>query len=198
MIATHLLQQFGAELKYFPKGTALFQEGDHARYYYQVASGEVKMNNFNDEGKEFLQGIFTAGDSFGEPPLLIDEPYPANAEALTDATVYLLSKTRFFELQSANPDAAIALSKRLAKRLYYKAIMASEISSQDPEHRLLKLIDYFKANVNPVPKEIQYSVQFTRQQLADLTGLRVETVIRAIKALEKKGEISLQNRKIVR
>ncbi len=198
MIATHLLQQFGAELKHFAKGTTLFQEGDRARYYYQVASGEVKMNNFNDEGKEFLQGIFTAGDSFGEPPLLIDEPYPANAEALTDATVYLLSKARFFELQSANPDAAIAISTRLAKRLYYKAIMASEISSQDPEHRLLKLIDYFKANVDPVPEGEKYSVPFTRQQLADLTGLRVETVIRAIKALEKKSEIEIQKRKIVR
>ncbi len=198
MIAIHLLQQFGAELKHFAKGTALFQEGDHARYYYQVASGEVKMNNFNDEGKEFLQGIFTAGDSFGEPPLLIDEPYPANAEALTDATVYLLSKVRFFELQSANPEAAIAISTRLAKRLYYKAIMASEISSQDPEHRLLKLIDYFKANVDPVPEGEKYSVPFTRQQLADLTGLRVETVIRAIKALEKKDKIVIHKRKIVR
>jgi len=198
MIDSKLLMSFGAELKNFAKGTTLFQQGDHARYYYQVESGEVKMNNFNDEGKEFLQGIFTSGDSFGEPPLLIDEPYPANAEALTDAAVYLLPKSNFFELQSAHPEAALAVSTRLAKRLYYKSIMASEISSQDPEHRLLKLIDYFKANVDPVPKEEKYSVPFTRQQLADLTGLRVETVIRAIKSMEKKGKISIQNRKIVR
>ena len=198
MISIALLTAFGAELKHFAKGTEIFRQGDHARYYYQVESGEVKMNNFNDEGKEFLQGIFTAGDSFGEPPLLIDEPYPANAEALTDANLYLLPKTSFFEMQLANPEAALALSTRLAQRLYYKAIMASEISSQDPEHRLLKLIDYFKEHVSPPSEGEKYIVRFTRQQLADLTGLRVETVIRAIKTLEKKGEITISNRKIFR
>jgi CRP-like cAMP-binding protein len=198
MIATDLLLQFGATKRFLAKGTILFSQGDTARFYFQVVAGEIKMGNYNDEGKEFLQGIFTEGDSFGEPPLLIDEKYPANAEALTDVELLALPKEAFFEMQRQHPETAIAISKRLATRLYYKAIMASEISSHDPEHRLLKLIDYFKEHVNPVAPIEKYYVQFTRQQLADLTGLRVETVIRSIKALEKKGELRIENRKIVR
>ncbi|MNH36458.1 hypothetical protein D3C87_1912320 [compost metagenome] len=76
--------------------------------------------------------------------------------------------------------------------------MASEISSQEPEHRVLKLIDYFKTKISKTPINTDYKVEITRQQIADLTGLRVETVIRAIKALEKKGELTIKNRKVYR
>jgi len=45
------------------------------------------MNNFNDEGKEFIQSIFKKGDSFAEPSLFINCIYPANAEALIRADI---------------------------------------------------------------------------------------------------------------
>lgn len=198
MIQSDLLINFGARTKKLTKGEMLFRQGDTATFYFQVLRGEIKMNNYNEDGKEFLQGIFSEGDSFGEPPLLIGEKYPANAEALTNVELLALPKDSFFEMQRKHPETAIAVSQRLAARLYYKSIMASEIASHDPEHRLLKLIDYFKVHVDPVALNEKYYVRFTRQQLADLTGLRVETVIRAIKMLEKKGELFIDKRKVYR
>lgn len=197
MVSESLLLQFGAVKRQVKKGEGLFNAGDAPRYFYQVVSGEVKMNNFNDEGKEFIQGIFTAGMSFGEPPLFIDKPYPANAEAITDAEVLVIPKASFFEMLKDNPEVNLAVSVTLSQRLYFKSIMASEISSQDAEHRIIKLIDYFK-EITGFPAEEKYKVSLTRQQIADLTGLRVETVIRAIKALEKKGALLIADRKIFR
>lgn len=198
IIDENLLLQFGARLKSYPKDTIIFNEGDIAKYYWQVQSGKVKMSNFNDDGKEFIQGLFSIGESFGEPPLLISKNYPANAVALTDVVLLQLSQSVFLELLHEHPDTAIAISTRLAHRLYYKSVMASEISSQDPEHRLLKLIDYLKLHVEEITEDEKYCVTLTRQQLADLTGLRVETVIRSIKSLEKKGALTIENRKIFR
>lgn len=197
MVSDSLLMQFGAVKRQVKKGETLFYAGDAPRYFYQVISGEVKMNNFNDEGKEFIQGIFTAGMSFGEPPLFIDKPYPANAEAITDAEVLAIPKHSFFDMLRENPEVNLAVSVTLSQRLYFKSIMASEISSQDAEHRILKLIDYFKEIVG-LSAEEKYKVALTRQQIADLTGLRVETVIRAIKSAEKKGALSISGRKIFR
>lgn len=198
MIDENLLTEFGAKTAVFDKGTIVFGQGDIPRYYCQIHSGAIKMNNFNDEGKEFVQGLFSRGDSFGEPPLFIDERYPANAVAIMSTTVFLLPKQRFMDLLMAHPDIHLGLTTNLAKRLYFKSIMASEISSQEPEHRVLKLIDYFKTKVHHVPDGEAYMVEITRQQIADLTGLRVETVIRSIKSLEKKGELSIVNRKVYR
>jgi CRP-like cAMP-binding protein len=198
MIDEDLLIQFGARLATFNKGEILFDQGDMPRYYFQILSGEVKMNNFNDEGKEFVQGFFTAGESFGEPPLFLKDTYPANAEAIVNSKIYLLPKDKFMDLLMANPQIHLSMTTNLARRLYYKSIMASEISSQEPEHRVLKLIDYFKTKISKTPISTNYKVEITRQQIGDLTGLRVETVIRAIKALEKKGELTIKNRKVYR
>ena len=198
MIDENLLIQFGSKLASFYKGEVLFNKGDMPRYYFQILNGAVKMNNFNDEGKEFVQGLFSEGDSFGEPPLFLKDAYPASAVAIVCSKVFLLPKDKFMELLMANPEIHLNMTTNLARRLYYKSIMASEISSQEPEHRVLSLIDYFKTKIDKVPADQKYKVEITRQQIADLTGLRVETVIRSIKSLEKKAELIIRNRKVFR
>ena len=198
MIDENLLLTHGAKRVAYSKGDQLFREGESAVNFYQVASGEIKMNNYNEDGKEFIQGIFSIGQSFGEPPLLARVKYPANAEAISDAEVFQLSKEQFLDLLSSNPKVHLKITETLAKRLYYKAIMVSEISSQEPEHRILRIIDYLKQHVGKVEEKYGYRLDLTRQQLADLTGLRVETVIRATKSLEKKGELQIKKRKVYR
>lgn len=198
MIDEQLLIEFGSKKISLDKGEVFFEQGDVAKNYYQIHEGEIKMSNFNEEGKEFIQGIFSAGQSFGEPPLFLDEIYPANAIAIKATEIYSLKKDIFFELLVSHPEIHLKITANLAKRLYFKSMMASEISSQEPEHRIIKLIDYFKMKVNHLPKDEKYEVEITRQQIADLTGLRVETVIRAIKSLEKKGELTIHNRKVHR
>lgn len=198
MIEKGLLIEFGSKIARFDKGEVLFSQGDMPRYYFQILAGTVKMNNFNDEGREFVQGLFTTGDSFGEPPLFLKDSYPANAVAVTDSEVFLLPKEKFMELLVNNPAIHLSMTTNLARRLYYKSIIASEISTQEPEHRVLKLIDYFKTKLCKTPADSRYKVEITRQQIADLTGLRVETVIRSIKSLEKKGELLISNRKVFR
>ncbi|MFN2260723.1 MAG: Crp/Fnr family transcriptional regulator [Psychroflexus sp.] len=197
MIDPNLLLEFHAELLKLEKGSPIFDYGSKAQFYFQVKSGEVKMNNFNRDGKEFIQGIFYANQSFGEPPLFASVTYPAGAETITDAEIYRLPKNDFFDLLKKHPEAHFKVSEVLASRLYYKAIMASEISSQEPEHRILRLLDYTKKHIHGLTPSEVMEVDFTRQQIADLTGLRVETVIRACKALEKKGDIRINKRKIL-
>lgn len=198
MIDETLLLEFGAKKIFLKKGEMLFEEGDTAKFFYQILSGEIKMNNFNDEGKEFIQSIFTKGNCFGEPPLFIEKPYPANAVAIIDSEIFAIAKEAFFKLLYSNPEAHLSMTENLAQRLYFKSVMASEISSQEPEHRILKLIDYFKESISKMAPNEKYKVDLTRQQIADLTGLRVETVIRSIKSLEKKGLLIIEDRKVYR
>ncbi|MEQ6122813.1 Crp/Fnr family transcriptional regulator [Pseudotenacibaculum sp. MALMAid0570] len=198
MINKELLIQFGAIQKSYCKNERIFSEQESARYYYQILQGIVKMNNYSEEGKEFIQGIFYKDQSFGEPPLFGAINYPANAETLTDTTILALPKRALFDLLRNNPEIHLNVTKALANRLYYKAIIATEISSHEPEHRVLRYIDYLKYEVHQVEKKFDFQVEHTRQQIADLLGLRVETVIRVIKNLEKKNEVKILNRKVYR
>ena len=198
MIDPELLIKYGAHKKMYSRGENLFSEGQRAAYFYQVISGEVKMFNYNDEGKEFIQGIFTDNDTFGEPPLLNSQPYLTNAETLTDSELWMLPKDKFLVLLHEQNDAALSVCRRLSDRLYYKSMMSAEISSEHPDHRLLRFFDFLKYQVAKIPKNELYQIMLTRQQLADLTGLRVETVIRTIKSLEKKGAVTIEGRKVFR
>jgi CRP-like cAMP-binding protein len=198
MIAIDLLEKYGALKKSFDKNEIIFEEGNLPTHYYQIISGEVKMSNYNDDGREFIQGIFYKEQSFGEPPLFLNQNYPANAIAVEDAEVLVLPKSSFMKLLEENANVSIKIIENLAQRLYYKSVMAAEMSTQEPEHRVLKLIDHGIAYFNFQKDGNGYLINFTRQQIGDLTGLRVETVIRTIKALEKKGVLKIINRKVYR
>ena len=198
MIVTELLEKYGAVKKFFNKNEIIFEEGNLPTYYYQIISGEIKMSNYNDDGREFIQGIFYKEQSFGEPPLFLNQNYPANAIAVDDSEILVLSKSNFLKLLKENPAISLKIIENLAQRLYYKSVMAAEMSTQEPEHRVLKLIDHGITYFNFKKGTNGYLINFTRQQIGDLTGLRVETVIRTIKSLEKKGLLKIINRKVYR
>lgn len=195
LIPIALLEKFKARLVSVRKNQVLFDEGDPATDYYQVESGQIKMYVINSEGQEFTQGIFNPGESFGEPALLGGFNYPSGAMATESSKVWRLPKPEFLELLKHNFDIHIKLTEVLCKRLQYKSMILTEISSHEPEHRLSTVLKYFKSKLNGKDKS-NGVFPFTRQQLADMTGLRVETVIRTIKKMEKEGKLRLEGHKI--
>ncbi|MEQ9230693.1 MAG: Crp/Fnr family transcriptional regulator [Cyclobacteriaceae bacterium] len=196
MISEELLAKYGASEKRLIKNELLFSAGQPASYYYQVKSGKIKMNNYNEEGREFIQRIFETGQSFGEPPLLGEWDYPANAVSVTDCTLWRLTRPKFITLLFENPQAHLDLTKHICERLYYKATIAAEMSTNGPEHRIMTLLSYVKKHVHGVGDDSAIKIDLTRQQIGDLCGLRVETAIRTIKKLEVQGKLSIKNRKV--
>lgn len=195
MLDYELLIQAGAVVRTYAKGELILKEGNKARFYFQLVTGEVKMVNTGDNGQEFIQGMFKAGQSFAEPPLFLESVYPASAVAITDAGILVLEKSRFIQLLQQHFDVQLRLLETLSQRLYFKSVMAREISLYDAGHRIITLIDFLKEREGFAGQ--LYPVTLTRQQIADLTGLRVETVIRAIRYLSGK-ELVQKGRKIYR
>lgn len=196
MIAEETLNNYQAKQVEIGKGDFLFMEGEKARFFWQVISGKLKMVNYSEDGQEFTQGMFSTGESFGEPPLFTDIDYPSNALAVEDSLLWRLPKEKFLLLLKENFEVHLQITATLCQRLYYKATIMKEISSHAPDHRVLTLIDLLKEK--QTDPQAPFVVPFTRQQLADMMGLRVETVIRSIKSLEKEGKLKIENRQVVR
>ena len=116
-----LLLTYGAAAKKYKKTEFIFYEGDVSRFYYQVLEGKVKMCCYNEEGRIFTQGMFGPGDSFGEPPLFINETYPACAVAESDCIIYKLSKDTLLKLLTEYPELQMKFIIKFAKRIYDKA-----------------------------------------------------------------------------
>ena len=196
MIPEDLLRQHECNEVAAGKGQYLFHEGDEAICYFQIKTGKVMLVNYGPEGQEFIQGIFTVGQSFGEPPLVCDQVYPVSAITMEPTVVFKLRKEKLINLLKNNFEIHHRLTRILSERLIYKSIMSKEMANSTSENRIMHLVEHYRNLLNPLKGETTY-IPLTRQQIAGLTGLRVETVIRTIKKLEEKGKLELESHKIL-
>lgn len=194
-IDEQLLSSYSAEIKTYNEKEPIFLEGDSPAYYFQILEGNVKVNNYNEEGKEFIHNILGKGQSFGDPLLFIDKRYPVNAIALKSATVIRLPRKNFTNLIKEHPHVSMEMNACLSNRLYYKMIMVQNMASLHPAARIVGLFDYLKSYTDCQDSH-SFNVQLTRQQIADLTGLRVETIIRTLKKMEQDQLVKITDRKI--
>ncbi len=203
MIDPAVLHHYGAKNINLKKDDFIFHDGDEALHYFQVAQGSIKMVTNSSDGQEFIQGIFRATDSFGEPALFSSFPYPSAAVALEPSVVIKLTKDKFLMLLRENFEIHLHIDQVLCQRLKYKSMVLSEISFYDPEHRILTLLKYLSEEADRSGRKtkslgprVPYIIPFTRQQLADMSGLRVETVIRTVKKMEEEGKLKIVGHKI--
>ncbi len=195
MIDIDLLLAWGATYKKVSAGETIFNEGSDGRFYHQLVSGSVHWVNINDTGGEFLHDIIEPGESFGEFPMFDNSAYAASAIASKESVIIRLHKTTFLTLLKEQPEIHFAFTRLLTERLRFKFLLLKELSCFGPEHRISTLFAHFKeAKKNVCDKCNQ--VKITRQQIADMTGLRVETVIRSIRHLQDKGALVINKGKV--
>lgn len=194
-IDADILITWGAIAKKFQKGDFIFHEGDQPRFYYQILEGTVKMFNTNLDGKEFTQSEFKTGQSFGEPPLFINENYPSSAVACQDSIILKISKEKFLKILDEYPVFQKKLIALFAKRIFSKAITAREIINNTPETRIIGFLNDFKKKNNRECEKIE--IPYTRQEIANYTGLRVETVIRTLTKMKTKKIVQIIERKLI-
>lgn len=195
MIDTNLLLAWGATYKKVAAGETIFWEGTEAHFYYQLDSGSVRWMNITDDGKEFIQSMIEPGESFGDFPLFDGLPYAATAVANKDSVILRLGKNTFQQLLKEQPEIHFKFSKMLTERLRFKFMFIKELANANPERTIKSLFNYFKANGRHICSGCN-RVQLTRQQIADMTGLRVETVIRTIRHLNVKGLLTIDKGKV--
>ena len=193
-IDTDVLLLWGASKKIYPKGSVIFDEETEPRYYFQVVQGSVKVINLNVDGREFVQGIFQEGCSFGEPPLFAKVPYPSTAIAMVDSIIIKLPAERFFGILDEYPALMKKFVFLFAKRIYNKSDTARNLINSNPETKIIGFLDSLKKEAGH--HEGRMAIPYTRQEIANFTGLRVETVIRTLSKLNKEKIVEINSRKL--
>lgn len=196
IIDEDLLLVNGAVYENYPAKETIYEMGGIPHYYFQIVTGTVELNDYYEDGKEFTLNIIFEGQSFGESLLFGDKNYPMNAIARTDCKILKLPKSSFLNMLSENMELIFTMFRYLSDRLFYKYIMLFSNSAIDPVLKIKSLLDYYKEN-SLKQSSYLYQVPLTRQQIANLTGLRVETVIRTIKKMAADDILKLDGRQIL-
>lgn len=119
-----------------------------------------------------------------------------NAHAKKDCTILRLSKDAFFNLLNQNSDTLIKMLKYLSDTLHQNHLKLFTLSSSNPRDRIKLLMDSIKAQ-NSINQEFPFQIPLTRQQIANMTGLRIETVVRTVKKMEKDNILKITNGKVL-
>ncbi|WP_167025130.1 Crp/Fnr family transcriptional regulator [Chryseobacterium sp. Tr-659] len=195
IICEDLLFSHSAKLEKYNAGDYIFQEGTAAKYYFQIKYGTVKLNTFLEDGKEFVHGLPFDGHCIGESYLFTCHNYAVNAIAVTHCEIIKIPKNEFLQILLEKPALMLELNKYTADRLHFRYMISSFLAISDPIIKLQKLFDHLKKYFG-FEEAHSFLIPYTRQQIASLTGLRVETVIRYVKKMHEQKLVKIDNTKI--
>jgi CRP-like cAMP-binding protein len=195
LLSIDLLLAWGATYKKVSAGETIFSEGAECRFYHQVVEGAIRWVNINEDGKEFIHSIAEEGESFGLLPLFDNDTYAATAIAEEDSIIIRLHKPVFIKLLEETPELHFAFSRLLAEKIRFKFLLLKTITCEDPYKRISTLLNYFRKTGKHLCPDCK-QLKLTRQQIASMTGLRVETVIRTMRHMHDDGSLRIAKGKV--
>lgn len=189
------LKLTNAEVKRYYKGDVILTEGDRSQYFLYLKEGELSVFNFSEKGKELLQHKVKEGRFFADPAILLDQPVPANVQVCSEKVeIVKVQRDRLIEYLKDHPEKLFEFTISMAKKTVQKSLLLKQIVLYNPEDRILQQLHDFKKE-HSCEKE-RTMINFTRKEISHMTGLRIETVIRAVKKMEKEGKLEIVNGKI--
>lgn len=174
----------------FKAGEFVFWEGDNPSWFYVVAEGRIKVIKHSSLGKEFIIAFFGPGEMFGEVAVFEDKPFPASAQAATDTSVLEIKKDDFLSFLSKRPYAAFEIIIVLAGRLRDAQGRLKDLAGERVEQRLSRILLMISSKLGS-------NLPFTRQEIADMAGITIETTIRVMSRLKDSGIIGSTRGKII-
>ena len=179
--------------KRYRRGESIFFEGDPGIGFYMVASGKVKIFKTSLEGKEQILHIFGPGEPFGEVPVFHGNPFPANAETLSEAELLFFPRAEFVGLVSANPSLALNMLAMLALRLRRFTTQIENLSLKEVPGRLASYLLYLTEEQERSDRVV---LDIPKGQLASLLGTSSETLSRIFAKMTEEGLIRVEGKTI--
>ena len=173
----------------FTPGEFVFWEGDAPDWFYMVAAGRIKVLKHSSMGKEFIVAFFNPGEMFGEVAVFEDKPYPASAQSVVETRVLGIRRQDFIAFLARRPEVALRIISVLGGRLRDAQGRLKDLAGERVEQRLARTLLMLSTKHGS-------SLSFTRQEIADMAGTTIETAIRSMSQLKRRGIIRSARRKI--
>jgi CRP-like cAMP-binding protein len=190
---SHILERGDkVSAKKLRKKELLFNEGDPAKYLYYIIKGKVKTFRTNEQGKEYITQIYTAGNFFGYTSLLDAGIYMESAIAIEDAEIASIPRQDFYQLLAGNPE------------LYGHFIKFISSDLSETNDKLIKLAynsarkkvsDAILMVARKYHSELADNISFSisRDDISAISGISPESVSRNLTDLKEEKLIELQN-----
>lgn len=184
-----------ARLRWHPKNSLLFSEGETANGFFVVVSGKVKVYKISPDGKEQILHIFGPGEPVGEVPVFSGTDFPANACTLKESRLLYIPRSRFLDLAERKPQILLNMLATLSKRLRAFTMQIERLSLKEVASRLAEVV-LEMAEESEAPNKDVVELSITKGQLANQIGTTPETLSRTLQRLTREGLIKVDKKRL--
>ncbi len=177
----------------------LFHEGDAAKYFYIVRSGQIGILKYVGTGRSLALRLAARDSIIGELPLYEEAPaYIFNAIAYTASEVYAIEFPTLTYYLEQRSELAIALLKVIGAHMRKQHSKFRDLVLYGKKGALYStLIRLANSYGRETPEGILLTVPLTNQELASYSATARENVNRMLTELRKDGIIKYQDHCIV-
>lgn len=174
----------------YAAGRVIHHAGDPAARLSIVAAGMVKLARPTPEGQDVLLGFLGPGEHFGSLAELGDAVYREDATAHTDCCILYTTADEFRRILRRYPAVTLATLDLVAARLREAHETIEQISTYPVERRVAATLLHLVDRVGRAGDDgTLIEMPLSRQDLADMTGAKVETVSRVMSEFRRAGLI---------
>lgn len=181
-------------------GEPLIWEDDDSLLVANVIEGVLKLVTSTEDGREQIVGVAYPSDFIGRP---FGQTTRASVVALTDARVCVFARSDFDRFAREHPSLEHKLLERTLTELdrtrSWMMLLGRKNASEKIATFLLEMSERL-AETGCTPQlmpQLRMTLPFSRQQIADVLGLTIETVSRQFTKLKNEGVIDLPSRRDV-
>ena len=182
-------------------GESLIWEGEESVLVANVIEGVLKLATGMEDGREQIVGVVYPSDFIGRP---FGGATSHGVTALTEARVCIFSRRDFDAFASSHPALEHKLLQRTLQELdrtrRWMLLLGRKSASEKVASFLLDLTERLAPATSDISAEagtMRLTLPFSRQQIADVLGLTIETVSRQFTRLKNDGIVDLPSRREV-
>lgn len=188
------LEQLVSRRTALTRGAELFQAKAPFHDLYAVKSGALATVGEDGEGNRKVYGFYFPGDILGLDA--IDSGHYQNTVvALENSSVCRLHYESAPLLGENEAGFYQQMIRAMSQRLKCERWTAQLLATQSTEQRLAAFMIYLSSQLklHGLP-HVAFRLPMTRRDIADYLGMAMETVSRALSALQKREVVELQGR----
>lgn len=180
--------------KEFKKNEIIFHEGENVDAIYLINNGLVKLEKIQEDGEIRLIDVVRDGDYLALLTILNeDSVYKVTATALTDISVTPITKADANDAYHNNmhfkETCLLCASNRLGAFQWH----TFNVGSIDAKQKILSTLEHFSTKFGVSKDGYTYiKLPINKTELANMCGLRRETLSRKLKAMKDAGLIDFK------
>ena len=176
-------------------GDYLFREGDSAKNFYFVRSGQIFITKFAESGRVLSLRLATRGSIIGELPLYEENPvYIFNAIAQSDSEVYAIEFPILHAWLEKKPALAINLLKVIGVHMRKQHSKFRDLVLYGKKGAIYStLIRFANSYGQEIDGGVLITVPLTNQELANYSATARESLNRMLNDLRRQNVIEMRD-----